>query len=171
MSSTFRERMREGIPHERAVGHAIARQGWRVSDCGQGVWHPDIRRALARLGAPGGYPCMLRWFPDLVATDGRRVAFVDAKHGRCDTPNYVFECNALDAYEQWESLRGYHEVWLVMHDMSCVRVDDAFARVVHSVQMHDGVAAHRTPFKLVPKDALLRFSIEQAFPRPQGVPV
>ncbi|GAA1928682.1 hypothetical protein [Streptantibioticus ferralitis] len=71
--ASFQERKIAGDAHEECVAWELTRRGWAVDAWGQGVLSNAVRFALRRIDSS------LRWTPDLIAANGRRVALIDCK--------------------------------------------------------------------------------------------
>lgn len=73
MTSTWAERKRIGDQLEQRVTAELLRRGWSVSPSGQGCFTDQICAALHLSDSP------VRWIPDLIASHGPTVCWIDCK--------------------------------------------------------------------------------------------
>ena len=99
----FRDRMLAGADFEVRLIERLQKMGWPAFPFGQGLLPEECRERLKRYTDKSGFPCLIRWMPDIITyrdmDDGTAlVALIDAK--TCpDRPNYSIEIKAIETME------------------------------------------------------------------------
>ena len=90
---TWEERKAAGDAHEQRVAHELELRGWTVSQCGTGVYKPEIQWALGRSESS------IREFPDLIAARDGEVVTIDCKErmSSAETGRYAISRRCLTA--------------------------------------------------------------------------
>jgi hypothetical protein len=117
MSDSFAYRMTTANAVEKLVLTQLIEAGWSAFPFGQGLMPIAVRDALRKARDEEGRPCLMRWFPDLVAFKTlTSPLWFDVKQ---DTGklNYAIENSALEAAEIfYKHLRA--PVWFIWPGLS-----------------------------------------------------
>lgn len=152
IQTDYTQRTFAGFTHEQSLPGKLRARGWHVNAMGMGILPDAMQLQLQRYRDSYNRPCLLRWFPDFVATTDRfgkiKAYLVDAKATmREDTGNYAIEANAFDAYQVVE--QDFHIPVLLLGEDD--RVLTMYAVKNRGVAKQDGRKAggSKTAFFLV----------------------
>ncbi|MCX4650236.1 MULTISPECIES: hypothetical protein [unclassified Streptomyces] len=146
----WQDRKAIGDAHEQRVTRALRAHGWTVHGCGQGVYPPAIRRALARTESA------LRYFPDLIAARGDEVVTIDAKDRMpsTHTDRYAISTATLRAGLLFTGAHLPTPLYYVFGDLKVLTPSEVHNYAAHARPHRSGawvlVATHRAhPFEEV----------------------
>ncbi|MFF1378787.1 hypothetical protein [Streptomyces sp. NPDC058308] len=143
----WQDRKAIGDAHEQRVTRALRAHGWTVHGCGQGVYPPAIRRALAHTDSA------LRYFPDLIAARGDEVVTIDAKDRMpsTHTDRYAISTATLHAGLLFTGAHAPTPLYYVFGDLNVLTPSEVQHYTAHARVHRSGawvlVATHRAhPF-------------------------
>ncbi|MET9438055.1 hypothetical protein [Streptomyces sp. NPDC006551] len=146
---SFHRRKAIGDAHEQRVTQELNHRGWHASPWGQGVMGEPIRLALHHTTSS------LRWTPDLIAAQGRRVILIDCKSRMTSqtSQRHAIERAAVTAHLQlvaWTQLPLYY----VFDNLDLLTPHDALGLGQKGPRT---TAGSGTPYLLVPATRASRF--------------